>query len=77
MTSSIEDTIDDFYNSPYPIGSYYKYIFGKFETSLGSRYEGYNSDIQSAYAKLGNGTYSFFESKANLMYIMRSQFTNE
>ena len=77
MTLLIEDTIEDFYNSPYPVGSYYKYIFGTFETSLGSRYEGYNADVKSADSRLENGTYSFFESKANLMYIMRSQFTNE
>ena len=72
------DTIEDFYNSPYPVGSMYKYAHGAtFWGALGSRYESYSSDVEGAYAKLANGTYSFFDSKQNLRYLMRSQFTNE
>ena len=75
------DTIEDFYNSPYPVGSMYKYCTNTCTTtfwgSLGSKYESYSSDVEGAYAKLANGTYSFFDSKQNLRYLMRSQFTNE
>ena len=76
------DTIEDFYNSPYPVGSIKKYVSRHGETTtlwsaLGSRYESYSSDVEGAYAKLANGTYSFFDSKQNLRYLMRSLFTNE
>ena len=74
------DTIEDFYNSPYPVGSMYKYKSNNgasFWDKLGSRYESYSYDVEGAYEKLGNGTYSFFDSKQNLRYLMRSQFTNE
>ena len=77
------DTIEDFYDSPYPVGSMYKYksnngaSFSSFWVKLGSRYESYSSDVEGAYEKLANGTYSFFDSKQNLRYLMRSQFTNE
>ena len=51
----------------------------KFETRIDDegRYEGYGKDPEGAHEKLGNGTYSFFDSKESLMYTMRSQFTNE
>ena len=74
------DTIEDFYKSPYPVGSLYKYSSknrASFWVKLGSRYESYSSDVEGAYEKLANGTYSFFDSKQNLRYLMRSQFTNE
>ena len=78
------DTLEDFYNSPYMIGSSWKSSgVGKpgwaFETRIDDegRYEGYGKDPEGAHEKLGNGTYSFFESKESLMYTMRSQFTNE
>ena len=74
------DTIEDFYNSPYPVGSMYKYARtngASFWDKLGSRYESYSSDVEGAYEKLANGTYSFFDSKQNLRYLMRSKFMNE
>ena len=70
------DTIEDFYNSPYPVGSYFKY--GEWDLlTHGSGYESYAPDIEGAYAKLGNGTYSLLESRDSLRYLMRSRFTNE
>ena len=44
---------------------------------VGSRYEAYRSDVEGAYEKLGNGTYSLFESRQKLNYLMRSRFTNK
>ena len=77
------DTLEDFYNSPYMIGSSWKGS-GRgpgwaFETRIDDegRYEGYGKDPEGAHEKLGNGTYSFFDSKESLMYTMRSRFTNE
>ena len=77
------DTLEDFYNSPYMIGSSWK-SSGRgpgwtFETRIDDegRYEGYGKDPEGAHEKLGKGTYSFFESKESLMYTMRSRFTNE
>ena len=66
----IADTIEDFYTSPFPVGSVYKYSYenSTFLDTLGSRYESYSSDVEGAYAKLANGTYSFFDSKQNLRY---------
>ena len=77
ISSSNADIIDDFYQSPFPVGSMYKYSQDSFLGPLGSRYESYSSDVEGAYAKLANGTYSLFDSKQNLRYLMRSQFTNE
>ena len=50
-----------------------------FETRIDDegRYAGYGKDPEGAHEKLGNGTYSFYESKESLMYTMRSRFTNE
>ena len=70
------DIIEDFYNSPYPVGSYFKYGGGARELPLGSSYESYASDVDAAYDKLENGTYSLFESRDSLRYLMRSRFTN-
>ena len=51
------DTLEDFFNSPYPVGSYYKYNVGDpnaITEALGSIYEGYASDVEGAYAKMEN-----------------------
>ena len=71
------DTLDDFYNIPYPVGSAYKYRSMLFTRKLGKRYESYGSDVEGPYEKLRNGTYSLYDSRQNLRYLMRSQFTNE
>ena len=77
----ILDKLEDFYNLPYPVGSLYK-GFGdlrrtEFSIAVADRREAYASDIQSAYARLENGTYTFYESRQSLRYLMRNQFTNE
>ena len=73
------DKIEDFYKSPHPVGSYFKYqnAAETFVTTLGSRYESYASDVEGAYEKLENGTYSIFDSKQSLNYLIRNLFTNK
>ena len=44
---------------------------------LGSSYESYYNDIEGAYAKMGNGTFSLLESRLSLRYLMRSRYTNK
>ena len=44
---------------------------------INEKYEVYQDDVEGAYAKLGNGTYSLMESKASLVHLMRSRFTNK
>ena len=73
----ILDTLEDFYNSPYPVGSQFIYGETPRETELGSSYGGYFNDIEGAYAKMMNGTYSLLESRESLRYLMRSRFTNQ
>ena len=60
------------------MGSYFKYknAAEKFVTELGNRYESYASDVEGAYEMLENGTYSIFDSKQSLRYLIRSLFTN-
>ena len=79
---STSDNLEDFYNLPYPIGSlYYSGSDGldqtEFSIAVADRREAYATDIIGAYARLENGTYTFFESRQSLRYLMRSQFTNE
>ena len=72
------DTLDDFYNSSYQIGSSFPYRPIPFTIKLGKRYDDKKrSDVEGAYEKLKNGTYTFYDSRQNLRYLMRSQFTNE
>ena len=42
-----------------------------------NKYETYSADVEDAYAKLFNGTYSLFESRESLRYLIRSRFTNK
>lgn len=51
----------------------------EFETRIdeAGRYEGYGKKKEGTYEKLVNGTYSLYESKESLRYLMRSRFTNE
>ena len=76
--SLISDTLEDFYNIPYPVGSRFK-LPNEHESwqSFGNRYESYASDVEGAYEKLANGIYSFLDSSDYLRHLMRSRFTNE
>ena len=75
------DNLEDFYNLTYPVGSLYRgggdLHQTEFSIAVEPRREAYASDIQGAYARLENGTYTFYESRQSLRYLMRSQFTNE
>ena len=81
LVLSITDNLEDFYNLPYPVGSLYrgsaKLRQTEFSKAVYDRRESYASDIQGAYARLENGTYTFYESRQSLRYLMRSEFTNE
>ena len=83
------DTLEDFANNPYQIGSVWPYgeliQYGYGERALPNpvllkmslKYGTYNNDIDGAYAKLGSGTYSLLESKVALNYLIRDRFTNK
>ena len=73
----ILDTLEDFYNSPYPVGSQFIYETGPRVNELGSSYGSYFNDIEGAYAKMENGTFSLLESRLSLRYLMRSRYTNK
>ena len=77
ITKNISDTIEDFANNPFNIGSIFKYPKSNLPTELRNKYTSYSEDVEGGYAKLGNGTFSFLESRESLRYLMRSQFTNK
>ena len=73
------DSLADFANSPWPVGSFFRY-FNSFENSylakINERYEVYADYVDDAYARLGNGTYSIMESRSSLVHLQRQRFTN-
>ena len=75
------DTLEDFAYSPFTVGSFFRYFTDMTQNSylakINEKYEVYQDDVEGAYAKLGNGTYSLMESKASLVHLMRSRFTNK
>ena len=81
---SFTDTLEDFANNPYKVGSWYKYtevkenlIPNPYVIKIGQKYESYAENVEGAYAKLGSGTYSLLESRDSLIFLIRNRFTNK
>ena len=84
MHSNFADTLEDFANSPYKVGSWYKYTEVKENLipnpnviKIGQKYESYAENVEGAYSKLGSGTYSLLESRDSLIFLIRNRFTNK